>query len=286
MNLSNLKQVVPFKWKPNNKVGKAEKTMFQCVGYLDARQVREILDEVVGPENWACDFKEVKNNLFGGIGINVHGDKMCGEYPAKPEWIWRWDCGTESMADKEKGEASDAFKRASVAWGIGSFLYSLGIVKVPAKEWNGKFYPCDDKGQIFFDMNKLGDYINKKYPDIIKKFNDKLNNNTNNELKKELTQPIPQQTISQPEIPGRVQNPNYTKDKTATYSKRSFTPETIAAVNNLKRDGKNGGEVLTSYLPDYNKAKNKSYTKTADINTDEEIMELVNYIKSTIPKSL
>lgn len=84
------------------------------LAYIDARQVMDLLDEVVKPENWQCDYRDIGGKLYCGIAIK------CGE-----DWVWKWDMGTESEYDAEKGEASDAFKRAAVKWGIGRFLYSL-----------------------------------------------------------------------------------------------------------------------------------------------------------------
>jgi hypothetical protein len=85
------------------------------LAYLDSRDVMNRLDDVIGPENWQCDYKEIKGNLYCGIGISG---------------IWKWGCGTESDMDKEKGEASDAFKRAAVLWGIGRYLYYLKPIYV------------------------------------------------------------------------------------------------------------------------------------------------------------
>jgi hypothetical protein len=64
-------------------------------------------------------------------------------------WVWKSDCGTESQVEKQKGEASDAFKRAAVMWGIGRFLYSKKIIKLPVKEKNGKFLPYSEKKNQF-----------------------------------------------------------------------------------------------------------------------------------------
>lgn len=72
--------------------------------YKTARTDMQILDETVGAMNWSCDYKEIKGNMYCGISIYDE---------SKKEWITKWDCGVESaMGDKEKGEASDAFKRA------------------------------------------------------------------------------------------------------------------------------------------------------------------------------
>lgn len=98
--------------------------------YKTARTDMAILDEVYGETGWQCDYKEVKGNLYCGIGI---------ENPMTGEWVWKWDCGTESNTEKEKGEASDAMKRAGFRWGIGRELYTapfiwLSVATVP----NGK----------------------------------------------------------------------------------------------------------------------------------------------------
>ena len=51
------------------------------------------------------------------------------------------DCGTESNVEKQKGEASDAFKRAAVQFGIGRDLYNLPTYRAEMTEYNGKHYP-------------------------------------------------------------------------------------------------------------------------------------------------
>ena len=83
--------------------------------YKDARVDRQMLDETYGAFNWQCDYKELKGNMYCGIG--VWNDQS-------QQWVWKWDCGTESQTEKEKGEASDAFKRAGFRWGIGIELYN------------------------------------------------------------------------------------------------------------------------------------------------------------------
>ena len=65
------------------------------------------------------------------------------------EWIQKWNVGTESNMEAEKGEASDAMKRAGFAWGIGAELYSAPKIKIPSekcniKQYNGKYKNYDD----------------------------------------------------------------------------------------------------------------------------------------------
>lgn len=87
--------------------------------YKNARVDRAILDEEFGALDWQCRYSDHKGNLFCSIGVY---DK------SKGEWVWKEDCGTESNTEREKGEASDAFKRAGFRWGIGIELYSSPFI--------------------------------------------------------------------------------------------------------------------------------------------------------------
>lgn len=101
--------------------------------YKDARVDMDILDESVGSENWQRKHYEVKGNMYCSVGINCSKTEQS-------EWVWKDDCGTESNTEKEKGEASDAFKRACVNWGIGRELYTAPpiCVKCEVEENKGK----------------------------------------------------------------------------------------------------------------------------------------------------
>ena len=89
--------------------------------YKTARTDYALLDETVGPERWACDYREVKGNLFCDLSIRFDDG-----------WVTKSNCGTESNMEAEKGEASDAMKRAGFAWGIGRELYTAPFIWVPA----------------------------------------------------------------------------------------------------------------------------------------------------------
>ena len=93
--------------------------------YKTARTDANILDEEVKPENWSNDFKIVDGVLYGAISIKTDG-----------EWVTKWDAGTESNNEAEKGRASDAFKRAGFKWGIGRNLYSAPFIFVPKGKCN------------------------------------------------------------------------------------------------------------------------------------------------------
>ncbi len=97
----------------------------QILLYKNARCDMNILDETVGPFNWQRDHKELKGNMYAGISI-FDDDRGI--------WVTKWDCGTESYTEAEKGEASDSFKRAGFNWGIGRELYTSPFVWFKANQ--------------------------------------------------------------------------------------------------------------------------------------------------------
>lgn len=56
----------------------------------------------------------------------------------KKEWVTKQDVGTESYTEKEKGQASDAFKRACFNWGIGRELYTAPFIWINSDNVNLK----------------------------------------------------------------------------------------------------------------------------------------------------
>ena len=105
--------------------------------YKNARVDMTLLDEVVGPENWKRSHELINGSLFCTVAVRSD----------KGEWVTKQDVGTESYTEKEKGQASDAFKRACVNWGIGRELYTCPFVWINLKEdewkssYNGKRQP-------------------------------------------------------------------------------------------------------------------------------------------------
>jgi len=153
--------------------------------YKTARVDRAILDEMYTACGWQNDFKVIDGKMYGGIGVLISGDN--GNF----EWVWKWDCGTESNTEAEKGQASDCFKRAGFKWGIGVELYTAPFIFVQCetiKNQNGKYNLAnpyvkyrvteigysdkgeinklvivDDKGNMVY---KLGSKVIKKEPEV------------------------------------------------------------------------------------------------------------------------
>lgn len=100
--------------------------------YKDARVDMRMLDEIYGPTNWERYHEVVNGNLFCTVRV-WDSEKGC--------WVAKQDVGTESNTEKEKGEASDSFKRACFNWGIGRELYTAPFIWVTltdADMTNGK----------------------------------------------------------------------------------------------------------------------------------------------------
>lgn len=104
--------------------------------YQDARCGMDILDETIGSDKWQKEYYEVKGNVYCKIGILTDNG-----------WVWKADCGMESNVDAAKGEASDAFKRACVSWGIGRELYSGPRIKIDCPD---KYYYNDKLSMTFY----------------------------------------------------------------------------------------------------------------------------------------
>jgi len=114
-----------------------------CVAscYINARWVNDRLDGAVGPENWQMSMRympgeawveerERNNRKYetrhqAGVWLCRLGIRFAGT----TEWVWREDCAeqkTPASEAREKGGASDAFKRAAVHFGVAKDLYAFG----------------------------------------------------------------------------------------------------------------------------------------------------------------
>ena len=91
--------------------------------YKDARVDQKILDEVFGVYGWQRTHQLIGDRLY--CTIEIWDDD-------KKQWVAKQDVGTESNTEKEKGQASDSFKRAGFNVGIGRELYTAPFIWVPA----------------------------------------------------------------------------------------------------------------------------------------------------------
>lgn len=91
--------------------------------YKDARADMKILDETFGIFGWQRKHDLVNGNLFCTVSILNKETNT---------WISKQDVGVESFSEKEKGQASDSFKRACTNIGIGRELYTAPFIWINA----------------------------------------------------------------------------------------------------------------------------------------------------------
>lgn len=121
------------------RVAQAKQNGVALLLYKDARCDQNILDETVGAMNWQRFHGRENANCTVTIW-----DKEKGQ------WIGKEDTGTESNTEKEKGLASDSFKRACFNWGIGRELYTAPFIWIDAKDCaslvqSGTNWKCYDR---------------------------------------------------------------------------------------------------------------------------------------------
>lgn len=105
--------------------------------YKDARCDMAILDETFGPFGWQRKHEFIGGKEFCTVSV----------YDEDRGWVSKQDCGTESNTEKEKGQSSDAFKRACFCWGIGRELYTKIhiFIQVPTQKNDKGRYEMADK---------------------------------------------------------------------------------------------------------------------------------------------
>lgn len=112
--------------------------------YKDARVDMKILDETYGVGNWQRTHEVINGNLF--CTIEVWNDRIS-------QWVKKQDVGTESYTEKEKGEASDSFKRAGFNVGIGRELYTSPFIwimpKAEMKPYNTKDIDGNEANEFY-----------------------------------------------------------------------------------------------------------------------------------------
>ena len=124
------------------RVAQAKENGVSLLLYKDARCDQNILDETVGAMNW----QRYHNRDNANCIVEIWDEK-------KQQWISKEDTGTESNTEKEKGLASDSFKRACFNWGIGRELYTAPFIWIKAQDCtalkqNGQRWQCFDTFEV------------------------------------------------------------------------------------------------------------------------------------------
>lgn len=152
---------------------------FSVLLYKNSRADMNVLDECFGPMNWQRKHTVINNNLFCSVLIWDAEKGM---------WVEKQDVGVPSNAEPEKGEASDAFKRACTNIGIGRELYTAPkFMWINAKKGeilaNGKNFKLDYNvklhvSAIEYDNNKIIGLQIRDQNDMVRYiFGDPVNHN-------------------------------------------------------------------------------------------------------------
>lgn len=113
--------------------GDEDQAVCQLIPYKDARVDMDILDDACGV-NWQNEYKRDSKGVLQ-CGIGIYNKDLS-------DWVWRWSNGVPSQFEADKGEYSDAFKRAGFMWGIGRELYSYPRLSVTLNQTE---YSVNDK---------------------------------------------------------------------------------------------------------------------------------------------
>lgn len=122
--------------------------------YKNARVDMEMLDETVGCMNWERKHEIIDGRLY--CTVSIYDERT-------NRWVSKQDVGTESNTEKEKGQASDSFKRACFNWGIGRELYSSPFIWIGSDKVSIKGGKCFEK----FEVSEIGYDENKKINKLI-----------------------------------------------------------------------------------------------------------------------
>lgn len=141
------------------RVQSVKKTGLVLLLYKDARCDMNILDETVGPFNWKREHSRDNANCT----VSLWDD-------SKKAWVSKEDTGTESNTEREKGLASDSFKRACFNWGIGRELYTAPFVWISSQDCTITDGKCYDR----FRVTKIG-YDENRRINALEIVNDKTN---------------------------------------------------------------------------------------------------------------
>lgn len=109
-------------WRAQSMAKDGDKALALC--YIDARDVMDRLDEVVGAENWSDSYDVHPNVTICTIAIKTESG-----------WVSKSDGAGDTDVEAEKGRISDALKRAAVHWGVGRYLYAIPSPWVPCDSW-------------------------------------------------------------------------------------------------------------------------------------------------------
>lgn len=130
------------------RIGNVYKGGYTILLYKTARVDTKRLNDVFGLQWKRNHYIDTKGNVVCVISIYNNDIK---------EWVSREDVGSESNTEKEKGAYSDAFKRSSTTFGVGSELYNAPFIWIPTgtkEKADGRGHELQNKFDIERDIKR------------------------------------------------------------------------------------------------------------------------------------
>lgn len=103
-------------WRVKQSGLKDNKPWAILIPYIDARDVQNRLDEILGPQNWSTKYTRITDGFLCELSIRI-----------SDEWVTKSDGSEETEFEGVKGGLSRSLCRAASAWGIGRYLYDSPI---------------------------------------------------------------------------------------------------------------------------------------------------------------
>lgn len=155
---TNKKSVV---YKTKDKNAKPTKGIALC--YVNARDVEDRLDEIVGAVNWSTRYEYNGGTCLCYITI---------------DGVTKANGSGDTAVEAEKGAISKAFVRAGSSWGVGRYLYNAENIWVDLDDY-GKIKSSEfSKLDKMLDRISKGEVVNEKapadYAPLIKRTEDAL----------------------------------------------------------------------------------------------------------------
>ena len=137
------------------------------VPFIDSRAIQNRLDDVVGPFFWRTRFipwhqyvpKPGKYEDPNEVQKAPVSSQLCGLsiYDAeRKEWVEKVDGAENTDIEAIKGGISDSFKRASVLWGIGRYLYEIPARWASLDKYKQIARPAELNSYYMEQLQKLG----------------------------------------------------------------------------------------------------------------------------------
>ena len=138
-----------------------------AVAFIDSRAIQNRLDDVVGPFFWRTRFipwhqyipKPGKYEDPSEAPKAPVSSQLCGlsiYHEERREWVEKVDGAENTDIEAIKGGISDSFKRASVLWGIGRYLYEIPAKWTSLDRYRQIAHPAELDSYYAEQLQKLG----------------------------------------------------------------------------------------------------------------------------------